>query len=98
MTLIGERPEWHARAACRGVGTAAFFPERGETTVAAVEYCNRCEVRDECAAHALTYETEGVWAGIAGRDRRRLRLAAGVTRIDLQHDDLTDPGSYGEPA
>jgi hypothetical protein len=87
MTLIGERPEWHQRAACRGVGTQAFFPERGETTVAAIEYCNACEVRDECGAHALTYETDGVWAGQSERSRKRLRRAAGITRIDLQADD-----------
>jgi WhiB family transcriptional regulator, redox-sensing transcriptional regulator len=96
--LIGERPEWHQRAACRGVGTDVFFPERNESTAEAKAFCARCEVRDECGAHALTYESDGVWAGIAGRGRRQLRLAAGITRIDLQNDDLTDPGSYGEPA
>jgi WhiB family transcriptional regulator, redox-sensing transcriptional regulator len=85
--LIGERPEWHTRAACRGVGTDAFFPERGETTTEARAYCARCEVRDECGAHALTYETHGVWAGQAEKARIRLRRAAGITRIDLQADD-----------
>ena len=70
------RPEWHARAACRGMGVDAFFPERGQSTEAAKALCAACEVRAECLEAALgDVTTQGVWAGTSERGRRELRKA-----------------------
>ena len=76
--IIEERPEWHELAACRGVGTDLFFPERGEGVTVAWAYCDRCPVRAECAEAGL-HEHHGIWGGRSERRRRRLRRAAGIT-------------------
>ena len=55
------RPSWMADAACRGVGTDAFFPGRGESTRAARAYCQRCAVVDECSEYAAANHEVGVW-------------------------------------
>ena len=59
------RPAWHAQAACRGVGTEAFFVEgRGRanhTRKQAVElYCSQCPVVAECR-EAGRHEAYGTW-------------------------------------
>ena len=70
------RPEWHRRAACRGSGTSAFFPVRGEPTMPAKALCESCEVRDECLAVALPDpEIGGVWGGSSAPERLRMRRA-----------------------
>lgn len=68
--LLLERPEWHQRAACRGVGTDTFFPERGESVAPAKALCARCEVREPCA-EAGEEQLHGIWAGVSARSRRR---------------------------
>ncbi len=72
--LLG-RPEWMQRASCRGADPALFFPERGANTAGkAKAICAGCGVREECLEYALAdSESAGVWAGLAERERRRLR-------------------------
>ncbi len=65
-----ERPEWHAQAACRGVGPAAWYPDRGAPTDAAVTLCSTCRVRTECL-EAGQPELHGIWGGLNPRQRRR---------------------------
>lgn len=65
------RPAWHARAACRGVGTAVFFTARGESVEPAKAYCDRCPVTNECLASADN--GFGVWGATTVRERRRHR-------------------------
>lgn len=60
-------PPWHARAACRGYGTEAFFAVDPE---AAQQTCASCPVRPECAEAGQT-EPAGVWGGLSVRQRRR---------------------------
>ena len=61
-------------AACRGMGTEAFFPNRGESTEAAREVCARCTVSRECLTASLEEAlTHGVWGGLSQRGRRVLR-------------------------
>lgn len=68
------RPEWHARAACRGVGAEVFFPERGELVSAAQAICEGCTVREECLEAAMAVpNTTGIWGGVTERKRRRIR-------------------------
>lgn len=68
MTLFA-RPEWHARAACRGQmtdGRSDWFPTIGYARKAeaarAREMCAGCPVRAECAT-AGRGERYGIWGG-----------------------------------
>lgn len=61
-----QRPAWHAQAACRGRGTADFFPARGESLEPVRSFCDRCTVQVECLGYALEAEEPrlmGVWGG-----------------------------------
>lgn len=78
--VINSRPnartdaDWRQDAACRDADTSIFFPEEDESPEAALEYCARCPVREECLEFALvTRQDEGVWGGLTGTERRRLR-------------------------
>lgn len=67
----GDRP-WVAHAACRGADPNLFFPERGAPVGPAKAICRACPVRVECLTWALdNNETEGIWGGSSGKDRRR---------------------------
>lgn len=72
-----EEREWRAKAACKGMDTSIFFPERGENKKVkkAKEVCSGCSVQQECAAYSLMFADNnitGIWGGMAGRDRRRV--------------------------
>jgi WhiB family transcriptional regulator, redox-sensing transcriptional regulator len=71
------RPAWHARAACRGMGTDTFFPRLGETGAEAKAICANCPVRRECLTTAMNDDERGIWGGESDRDRAQLRRAAG---------------------
>jgi WhiB family transcriptional regulator, redox-sensing transcriptional regulator len=70
------RPAWHVRAACRSMGTDAFFPRLGDTGAEAKAICADCPVRRECLTTAMNHDERGVWGGQADRDRAQLRRAA----------------------
>ena len=74
------RPEWHARAACRGMGASAFFPSRGAnagTMSRARDTCSRCTVTVECLDYALAdSDLTGIWGGSTGTERRAMRRDA----------------------
>lgn len=73
LTMLGElHPPWHRRAACRGKGTATFFPERGQHVRPAKEMCETCPVRSECF-EASQGEKFGIWGGLSERQRRQER-------------------------
>ncbi len=65
------RPEWHARAACRGRGPELFFPPSGEDGLMAKALCARCPVREECLAAGR--KELGIWGGTSERERRKRR-------------------------
>ena len=75
LAQLVSRPEWHQRAACRGVDPDLFFPLRGDGhPAAAFALCEACSVRSECLASGLEVgSTVGVWGGTTGRQRRSLR-------------------------
>ena len=69
--------EWVNQAACRGMDTAIFFPERGESTKEAKDVCKVCPVRVECHGYARAHSIrDGIWGGDTGRQRREKRSAA----------------------
>jgi len=77
---LAERPDWQAKAACRGVGPGLFYPPeagsfanraRGADPYAiARSYCAQCPVITKCAKAART-ERFGMWAGVVLHKRRR---------------------------
>lgn len=85
--LLGDRPEWMADAACRGLDPDLFVPvERqgpgGDNRHGkALAVCAECPVRSDCLEYAITNrETFGVWGGTTPKqreaERRRRREAA----------------------
>lgn len=67
-------PEWHERAACRGMDPAMFFPERSnpELMRAALRVCAGCPVRAECEVAGRDHH-QGVWGGKTPAMRRHQR-------------------------
>lgn len=79
--LEDRRAPWRRRAACRyaGITPAIFFPSRGMAASGAGEVCATCPVRADCLTYAdRVHIQEGMWGGIASKDRRpsRRRVAA----------------------
>jgi len=67
---------WRDDAACGGTETALFFPAGEEETLAeaAKSVCAACPVSEDCLQYAIaTNQSEGVWGGLTGAERRRLR-------------------------
>lgn len=72
--LLGNVPEWQARALCAQTDPEAFFPEKGGSTRAAKRICSDCPVRTACLDYALEQrERFGVWGGLSERERRVLQ-------------------------
>jgi hypothetical protein len=72
--IAGRRPSWWTDAACRGVGSAAFFLDRGGDTRPALALCAGCPVIAECAA-AGAAEEFGIWAGTTPTERKAIAKA-----------------------
>lgn len=72
-------PDWRERAACRGMDTAVFFPEVGQSARQAFDVCAACpaDVRESCLADALTLprgeDAAGIRGGLTVEQRRSLR-------------------------
>lgn len=72
------RPEkWMRYALCTQVDPDLFFPERGGDmgrVADAKAVCEACDVRAQCLAYAMRRgEDEGIWGGLAPRQRLALR-------------------------
>lgn len=67
---------WRDDAACGGVESRLFFPGGEDESLVgeAKAVCAVCPVVDDCLQYALaTNQSEGVWGGMSGAERRRLR-------------------------
>lgn len=72
------RPPWMARAACRDMSPARFYPPPGESVDAALTVCAGCPVREACAQHAAdNREIHGIWGGRTEAERRGDRSSVG---------------------
>lgn len=69
-----ELPDWHKDAVCASTDPGAYFPDKGESTMAAKRVCwASCLVREECLEFALKNgERYGVWGGLSERERRKV--------------------------
>lgn len=67
------RPEWHQRAACRGLGHEAFVVGTGGR-FSRRELSVGCSVRQDCLETALANdELVGLWGGTTEVQRRQMR-------------------------
>jgi WhiB family redox-sensing transcriptional regulator len=74
LRALLRRPNWHSRAACRGMGTDLFFPTKGRKPNQAIAVCTGCGVIGECRTAAeVDHDTPGVWAGTTVKQRRQVR-------------------------
>lgn len=80
MGILLERnqfKDWKPQRACKGKDPSFFFPQRGNTVaiLEAKAFCKtECNVREDCLEYALiNNETEGVWGGTSGKERRVIR-------------------------
>lgn len=75
--LLWEPAEsWRQDAACAGSDPNLFFPSGDDEAQVdkAKDVCATCPVREACLQYALTTnQTDGVWGGLTGAERRRLR-------------------------
>lgn len=81
--------EWQENAACRSVDPETFFPisEKPDNpqVIRARAVCARCPVVLRCAEWALsTAMPDGIFGGITGPERRRIRTAAKVSTRQQQ--------------
>lgn len=87
--------DWRDRAACADptIPTEMFFPGPYDDIerAAALAFCGRCPVADECAEHAYALpERHGIWGGLTEADRsptqgRGRPIAHGTARGYRQH-------------
>ena len=75
-------PPWKVQAACTPDDADLFWPERGEDADTAKRICSGCPVRRECLTYALrSNERDGIWGGMSGKERRRLRREHSLSAI-----------------
>ena len=76
-----EDTDWMLSAACKGLDSDLFFPPPGVSSDEAKEICAGCGVRKDCLDYALKFEsiTVGIWGGLTGKERRRLRRRTRAT-------------------
>lgn len=75
---------WQDRAACAGMNTNLFYPQKSVNSSTAKKICRHCTVSNECLIYALkTEEDFGIWGGKSERERRKLRkqLGSKLSRI-----------------
>ena len=75
VELLAElRQPWMEKAACKGAGVDAFFPDQNPPKEV-LAICNtQCSVREECLQYAIdSCEQHGIWGGRTRSQRRRLR-------------------------
>lgn len=76
--------DWRDQAACLYKPLNIFYPEHDGPGAApdsiydaARAICIRCPVRQQCLDHAFAHdERDGVWGGLAPKERGRLRRTA----------------------
>ena len=71
MGVIERHAERWADAACIGMPTSMFFPERGDDPGPAKAVCRTCPVRQECLTAGGS--SPGIWGGYTDIERRNMR-------------------------
>jgi hypothetical protein len=65
---------WRQFALCLNYEPDLWYSEEAGDGVKAVRICAECPVRSDCLGWALAHnETHGIWGGVSGRGRMRIR-------------------------
>ncbi len=56
-----------------------WFPVRGDHAEPLRAICATCPQLEPCRTWGIRHEVHGIWGGTTGRERRRIRLALGIT-------------------
>lgn len=72
LELTPWKPDWHAKAKCRGLDTNMFYPAKGEATSHIKQVCGGCPVRQECLDAAIESQEPGIWGGTSVREREAM--------------------------
>ncbi len=81
-TTTASPQAWRSLAGCVDADPEDFFPERGQSTAAALRVCAACPVRSDCLSWALDNRVRfGVWGGTTEYERRALERAATTRTI-----------------
>ena len=91
--IAAMRADWYDDAACRG-RHHEFFPDRrelgaGQRIRAAIEVCQTCPVREDCAQAGLN-ESFGIWGGYLREPVPDRRLTVGYFLKDGQWWSVPD--------
>lgn len=74
VQIVPLTKNWRDRAKCYGRETDWFYPNRGANTAEVKEFCQECEVINECFTVAIfDLEKFGIWGGTSERERRKFR-------------------------
>lgn len=70
--------DWRDEAACLGMNPDLFFPDQGDYGHEARKVCAGCPVLESCRSWAIVNERgrEGIWGGLSGSERQRVRMGA----------------------
>lgn len=81
---------WSSKAACKGQDPRWWFPsaenslkERRDMK-AAISICQGCEVQSDCLQHALAHESDGIWGGMTGKQRKGLKRERRINPV-IEH-------------
>lgn len=75
---MNDKKYWREYAACKGMDTDMFFPERGDNKSLVREarkVCSNCDVRKHCLDYALTIPDDryGIFGGFTNTERMIIR-------------------------
>lgn len=96
MTAI----DWMGRADCRDLDPELWFADashpNGDVAIA-LQICDGCPVKAECAEYALSQPVQGVWGGLTESQRRTLRRKRGSidTRDPWSSTTFAEHGTPG---
>lgn len=93
---------WRDRAACRAAPTELFFSDDESMQATALDFCDGCDVVEDCLQFALDHiERIGVWGATTPEQRARLlrgqrrrpvrRAACGTESGATRHRRMGEP-------
>lgn len=87
---IAPYPNLDGTQPCATTDPELWFPLGSSRTYPAFqqvrELCHSCDFVKECLAYALTHHVQGIWGGMAHRERQDLVRQYNIKQIPLEYD------------
>ncbi|AWG51604.1 WhiB family transcriptional regulator [Mycobacteroides abscessus] len=80
--------EWQNHAACKGMDTNLWYPERGASRECqlAKSICHDCPVKIQCREYAVSHQEQwGLWGELSLKDRRKWDRMRSTHPRDWEH-------------